>query len=213
MKTDELIAMIAAVAVPVETGAASRRLRYALAWGIPSALLLMATILGVRPDIWQAATVPMFWLKVLFPTAVALVSFGLAQRLSRPGASLGWLPAILAGLFIAIWLLGVFVVGQADVSKRSELVFGQSWATCSFNIALLSVPLFVATVWAIKGLAPTRLRLAGAAAGLLAGGAASTVYALHCPEMAAPFIGIWYVGGMMIPTAIGAILGPRLLRW
>jgi hypothetical protein len=31
--------------------------------------------------------------------------------------------------------------------------------------------------------------------------------------MALPFVAVWYVAGMMIPTALGALLGPRLLRW
>jgi hypothetical protein len=31
--------------------------------------------------------------------------------------------------------------------------------------------------------------------------------------MTAPFIGFWYVLGMLIPTAIGALIGPRVLRW
>ena len=65
----------------------------------------------------------------------------------------------------------------------------------------------------MKGLAPTRLALAGAAAGLLAGAGGALIYALHCPEMAAPFLAIWYLLGMLIPTAVGALLGPRLLRW
>lgn len=39
------------------------------------------------------------------------------------------------------------------------------------------------------------------------------VYALRCPEMAAPFLGIWYLLGILIPTALGAMLGPPLLRW
>lgn len=29
----------------------------------------------------------------------------------------------------------------------------------------------------------------------------------------APFIGFWYLLGMLIPTAVGALLGARLLRW
>jgi len=39
------------------------------------------------------------------------------------------------------------------------------------------------------------------------------VYALHCPELAAPFIGLWYLLGVLIPAGIGALIGPRLLRW
>jgi hypothetical protein len=53
----------------------------------------------------------------------------------------------------------------------------------------------------------------GAAAGLLSGAAASLVYALHCPELGAPFLVLWYPLGMLIPAAAGAIAGPALLRW
>ncbi|WP_411353665.1 NrsF family protein [Pseudomonas citronellolis] len=28
-----------------------------------------------------------------------------------------------------------------------------------------------------------------------------------------PFWSIWYLLGMLLPTLLGAMLGPRLLRW
>jgi hypothetical protein len=31
--------------------------------------------------------------------------------------------------------------------------------------------------------------------------------------MGAPFLATWYLLGVLIPTAIGTLLGPRLLRW
>jgi hypothetical protein len=31
--------------------------------------------------------------------------------------------------------------------------------------------------------------------------------------MAAPFLGTWYVAGMLIPAVAGTLLGPQLLRW
>ena len=71
----------------------------------------------------------------------------------------------------------------------------------------------MATLWAMKGLAPTRLALAGAGAGLLAGALGALVYALHCPELAASFLAVWYVLGIAIPALAGALLGPRVLRW
>jgi hypothetical protein len=66
---------------------------------------------------------------------------------------------------------------------------------------------------ALRSLAPTRLRLAGTAAGLAAGAVGASVYQLHCPELAAPFLGTWYVLGILAPAALGALIGPRLLRW
>ena len=50
-------------------------------------------------------------------------------------------------------------------------------------------------------------------AGLFAGAAGALAYAMHCPELEVPFLGAWYVAGMLIPTALGALLGRRLLHW
>lgn len=213
MKTEELITMLASGASPVEPGASSRRFRGALGWGMFGATLLMAIVLGVRPDLADAAQLPMFWMKLAFPLAVASIALAMTQRLSRPGMDLDRLPLALSALFVALWILAAFTLAVAEPGERREFVFGESWKTCPFNIALLSIPLFVAAMWAMKGLAPTRPSVAGGAAGLLAGAGSAAVYALHCPEMQLPFIGIWYVLGMMIPTVVGFLLGGRLLRW
>jgi hypothetical protein len=213
VKTDELITVLASGAGAVEPGAWQRRYATALGWGAFGATLLMALMLGVRPDLVDALRLPMFWVKLAFPAALFAGALLAVLRLSRPGVPLGRAPAVIAAPVLAMWLLAAVVMVAADPGERKELVLGFSAASCPFTIALLSVPLFGAALWAMKGLAPTRLALAGAAAGLLAGSGGALVYALYCPEMAAPFIGIWYLLGMLIPTALGAILGPRLLRW
>jgi hypothetical protein len=78
---------------------------------------------------------------------------------------------------------------------------------------LLSLPTFPAVFRAVKSLAPTQLRLAGAVASLLASSTATIVYCLHCPEMSPAFWSVWYAIGMLVPAGIGAWLGPRFLRW
>ena len=213
MKTDELIALLASSAGPVQPDVLRSRYTLALGWGAFGAILLMAILLGVRPDLADAVRLPMFWVKLAFPATLLAGALVAVLRLSRPGVQLGRVPAVIAAPVLAMWLLaGVVLLGAAP-GERDELMLGQSAASCPFVIALLSAPLFVAALWAMKGLAPTTLVLAGAAAGLLAGAGGALVYALYCPEMAAPFIGIWYLLGMLIPTALGAMLGPRLLRW
>lgn len=58
----------------------------------------------------------------------------------------------------------------ADLAPAAgELVFLLKIAFAGYRASLISLRLFVATLWAMKGLAPTRLALAGAAKGLLAG--------------------------------------------
>jgi len=213
MKTDELISMLARGADAVETGALQRRYAAALGGGAFGAVLLMAVILGPRPDLAEAARLPMFWVKLGFPAALLASALLATVRMSRPGARLGRVPAALAAPVIAMWLLAAVVLLAAAPGEREALLFGTTWAACPFNVAILSVPVFAALLWAMKGLAPTRLALAGAAAGLLSGAVAALVYTLHCPEMGAPFLGVWYLLGMLIPTALGALLGPRVLRW
>jgi len=144
---------------------------------------------------------------------VTVASLVAAARLSRPGVRLGWVPGALVAPVLAVWLLTAYVLLATPQPERAELIMGRTWQYCLFSLPMLSVPVFVATFWAMKGLAPTRLALAGAAAGLLAGAFGALVYALHCPEMEAPFLGVWYVAGMLIPAAAGALLGPIVLRW
>lgn len=213
MKTDDLIAMLASGGVAVEPHAAQRRFSAALGWGAFGTLLLMALWLGVRRDIAAAALLPMFWAKLALPGAVLAGALLTALRLSRPGARLGNALWWLAVPVLAMWLLAAIALIGAEPAARARLIYGVSWTVCPFYIAALSVPAFVAAWWAMQGLAPTRPLWAGAAAGLVAGAVGALAYALYCPEMAAPFIGIWYLSGMLIPACVGVVLGPWLLRW
>lgn len=213
MNTDEFVALLAKGAEPVGPNMPVRCLAMALGWGAFITALAMAIGFGVRPDIVDALAMPMFWVKLAFPALVAWTMWYATTRLTRPGARLGHAPSALAVLITAIWVLAIVTLINAAPGERKDLVFGETWIYCLVNIPLLSIPVFAATMWAIKGLAPTRLPLAGAAAGLLAGAIGAAVYALHCPEVAAPFIAIWYVIGMSIPAVFGALIGPHLLRW
>jgi len=213
MKTEELVTMLATGGAAVPSRAAANRYALAMGWGAFAATLLMALTLGVRPDIAEAALLPMFWAKVGYAGALTAGSLIAAMRLSRPGAALAAAPNLLAAAVIAMWALAALALGRAPRAQWEQLLLGDTWRTCPFLIAMLSAPVLAAVLWAMKGLAPTRLRLAGGAAGLLAGTTGALVYSLHCPELAAPFLGVWYLIGMLIPAAAGALLGPRLLRW
>lgn len=213
MRTDDLVTMLATGAGAAQPNQAVRRYATAVGCGVLGAALLMATLLGPRPDLAAAVLQPMFWVKLAFVACLAAASVLAALRLSQPGVRLAWVPGALTAPVLAIWLLAAVVLARADAAQRAGLFFGDTWNSCPFLVALLSAPVFAAVVWAMKGLAPTRLRLAGAAAGLLAGAVGALVYSLHCPELGAPFIGVWYLLGMLIPTTTGALLGPRLLRW
>ncbi|MEE1926116.1 DUF1109 domain-containing protein [Pseudomonas sp. 148P] len=213
MKTDELIDLLASGEGPVDRHVLLRRMGIALLGGGLAALLLTMVFYGVRPDIAEVARTPLFWGKVALPGSLALLAIWLNWRLSRPGVKGGAVWALLGLPLLLVWLGAVLSLAGAAPEARAELIFGRTWRTCAMNIALLSLPVFIGVFWALRGLAPTRLRQAGAAGGLLAGATATLAYCLHCPEMGVPFWGIWYLLGMLVPTLAGAALGPRLLRW
>lgn len=213
MKTDELISMMASSVTPVDRRLPLRQMVQALALGTVGSLLLMLKIYGLRPDLGLMLGVPLFWIKLAFPTALATGAMLVLRRLVRPGLRVGVNWAGIALPSLAVWAGGALVLLSTPATQRLPLLMGISWRSCPFNIALLSVPLFIGIFWAVRGMAPTRLRLTGAVAGLLAGASATMVYCMHCPEMGVPFWGIWYFLGMLIPSAAGLWLGPRLLRW
>ncbi|WEK28907.1 MAG: DUF1109 domain-containing protein [Candidatus Pseudomonas phytovorans] len=213
MKTDDLIALLAAGEGPVDRHALTRRFLLALLGGGLAAIVLTVALFGVRGDLAQVAHTPLFWAKLALPGSLALLALWLTQRLARPGVKGGLLWGLMGLPLLLVWLGAAVSLLGVPVDARADLLFGRTWRTCPLNITLLSVPTFIALFWAMRGLAPTRLRQAGAAAGLLAGATATLAYCLHCPEMAVPFWGLWYVLGLLLPTAAGAALGPRFLRW
>ena len=213
MKTDDLVTMLATGSGVVEPDAAGRRYATAIGWGGFGAMLLMALLLGVRQDIGQAALQPIFWVKLGYVVCLAMASLFALSRLSRPGVSLAAVAPALAAPLLLMWTLAAISLTGANPTERESLLFGTTWASCPFRIAMLSVPVFVAVTWAMKGLAPTRLSLAGGAAGLASGAIGAVVYSLHCREMGAPFLATWYALGVLIPAVIGTLLGPRMLRW
>ena len=213
MRTDELVTALAAAATPVDAARADRRFFLRLALGPVIALLLMLGLLGPRPDLVAAAALPMFWLKLALPASVAAAAWLLLHRLGHPGARLGRGPAAAVAPLALMAAAGMLVLWQAPADGRLGLLLGQSWIECVASITLLAGPPLALALWALRGLAPTRPAAAGAAAGLFAGAAGAFAYAFHCPEMEAPFLGVWYVAGMLVPAVLGALLGQRLLRW
>ena len=213
MRTDELIHLLATDDRSVKNTAIEQRFAVATLAGTAGAGVLMLALFGLRTDLLATMALPMFWGKLVFAAALAAAGLALLRRMARPGMQVRRAALLLAVPPLVLWAMALVALSQVPSVERMPLILGSTWRTCPFNIALLSVPAFVAGFWALKGAAPTRLAWAGAGAGLLAGALGALVYALHCPEMATPFLAVWYLAGMAIPTALGAVLGPRFLRW
>ena len=212
MRTDDLIAQLSSGLEPVKRGYCARILLTAAALGLVGSTVVMLGMIGLRHDIASAMVSFGMWTKLVYTFAIVLIGFWLVERMGRPGAEMTRPLMLLAIPLLAIALLSALQMG-APGADMPRLVLGHSSRVCAFLVTMTALPTLAATFWALRQLAPTRLGLAGAGAGLFAGAAGAFVYSFHCTEGAAPFIAIWYSLGIVLTTAIGALLGPRLLRW
>lgn len=213
MNTDDLIESLAQDVQPVPRHALGWRLCLGLLLGGGGTLMLVAAMFGFRPDLWIAMHGGAFWMKWAYTASLGICAIMATARLGRPDSgSLGWL------WIMTLPIAGLAVIGIAELAHTPStewlsMWLGMSWKVCSANVFLLSIPIFGGLLWSFRKLAPTRLRAAGATAGLTAGAWAATLYCLHCPEVSAIFVLTWYSLGIALAALTGALLGPRLLRW
>jgi hypothetical protein len=213
MRTDDLIAALASDAEPTLPNKVGRTIGLGLAVGAVVSAAIMVLWLGVRADLMHAMMTGPFWMKFAYALSVAVLGFGLIDRLARPGGQSGVFgPLILAPLGVML-VLAVYQLVGAPEDLRMQMVLGASYQVCARNIVILSTPVFFGLFLSLRLLAPTRLTLAGAVAGVLAGAAGTFIYAFHCNESAAPFVAIWYTTGIVAVGALGALLGRLTLRW
>lgn len=213
MKTDDLISLLATGNTPVRQHATTQALLLAICAGGALSLLTLAGRMGLPANLLSSMQLPALWIKLLPLVALAVAGFVLTHRLARPGARIGAAGWGIALPLLAIWLLALVTLMQAAPEERLPLLLGRTWRVCILNILTFSAPVLAAAFMALRSLAPTRPALAGAAAGMLAGGVGASIYALRCPELAPAFVAVWYIAGIAATALLGAALGPRLLRW
>ena len=213
MNTDNLIATLAADVKPVPRNAVGRRLLAGIAAGGAMTLVLVVLWLGLRPDLGAAVHGFAFWMKWAYTISLGIGASVMVARLARPDAvdlRRFWPVAI---PFVLLAILGVVEMAYTPAGDWLAMWLGKTWKKCPWTVLALSAPIFLGLLWSFRRMAPTRLRAAGAAAGLASGAWAATLYCLHCPEVSAIFVLTWYTLGIGLAGAAGAILGPRLLRW
>jgi hypothetical protein len=212
VKTDELIAHLSDDLAPTPPHYVGRMLAIGLGLGILLSAILMLVAMGPRPDLAVAMTGSAFWMKLAYTLSFAVLGLWMVERLGRSDTS-ARMPALFLGVPVVLLFAVAAMQLMAPGADRHHLVMGDSWRVCAIDILTVSVPAFVAVFWALRKLAPTRLNLAGAGAGLLAGAVGASVYAFHCVEYTAPFILIWYTSGMAAAALIGAGISRWALRW
>lgn len=212
MNTDDLIRALATDSRP------RPRALFAVWWaalgvsvGVAAAIFFLK--LGPRADFAAVATDPRFLFKFLVAVTLAVSAFHLVRLLSRPGEE--WrraMPYMLVAPFLLSAAAAVELVLLPPDLWVSRMM-GSNSLVCLFYITMIGLPPLGVFVLALRHGAPTRPGLAGALAGVLAGGIAATFYAAQCTDDSPLFVATWYtiaVGGLALLGAAGA---RRMVRW
>ena len=215
MDTDQLIRSLTADNELRERRVASV-LTTALAVAAPVSIvmfLVIFSVLGFRPDLGTAVYSPFYDLKFMVTLALAISAVAISLHLSRPEASLaGWKWLLL----IPVGLLAVGIAGEMMMPQRLPMMtrlIGSNSKVCMSVIPLLSLPLLVAALVALRHGAPARPAVAGAFAGLLSAGFAAALYGSQCTDDSPLFVATWYTIATALVTAIGALAGSKWLRF
>lgn len=212
MKTSELIGMLAAGAGPAVRVHPARRLAPAIGGGVLLAAALSIGLLGLVPREMFAG--PALWTKLAYTGLLAGGAAWLAALLARPLVPGLRRPVLVLALVVSCMaLLGLATWLAAAPADKLAVLLGRTWYRCPAVIFAVSLPALAVLLGTLRSLAPTRPRSAGWAAGLLAGALGAIGYSLHCPEVSALFVAVWYSLGIAATGALGALLGPRVLRW
>ena len=213
MKTDDLIKALAADVRSIDRPI-GRTLFAALAVGTIGSIAAFLYNFGMRADVAQAMTNSWrFDFKLVFALAVAVPAAAIVLHAARPDGHpaklMPWFTLAIV-LILAAVLVEFATMPDHNIAGR---IFTANWTKCMLLIPALSLAPLAAVLYALKRGAPSNPTLAGAVGGLLSGGIGAFLYATHCDSDSPLFVAVWYVLGITAITALGALLGSRMLRW
>jgi hypothetical protein len=212
MKTDDLIKALSA-----DNAGTGPSLGGLWAAAILTAALVAAAAftaaLGARPDIGAAAETMRFLFKFVVTGLLVVTALPALVALSRPepvGAGrLAMLLAAPLALAVAV-ATELMMVSPADWGTR---LIGVNSPECLYLIGMIGIGPLALFVLALRRAAPERPQLAGAVAGLAAGGIAATLYAAHCTDDSPLFVATWYSIAILTLAGLGAVSGRVFARW
>jgi hypothetical protein len=177
------------------------------------AAIVFFLLIGPRPDFAAAAQTLRFLFKFVVTLLLAGIAFVLIRALSRPGADVR---RPLFSLIAAPLVLGAAVAFElmtVPFQQWTTVWWGTNVSVCLTFIPVIGIAPLAVFLLALRHGAPTHPRLAGAVAGLLAGGLAATFYAAHCTDDSPLFVATWYSLAIAILALLGMVIGPRIARW
>lgn len=213
METHEIIKALAADArrsgLPMQT----------VWWGaVLFAILVAGSVFvvllgGPRPDIASAIQTIRFPFKFVVTVALATTAFGLLRLLSLPDARPSrLLPFLAIAPALAVLAVAVELAVLPPEAWSARLV-GTNSLVCLTFIPSIGIGPLALFLLALRHGAPSHPVLAGAVAGLAAGGIGATFYASHCTDDSPLFVATWYTIAIAALALVGAVGAYRVVRW
>lgn len=209
MKTEDLIANLAAQPAPPPLLAPRIAWQMAAATALSAALVL--AVIGIRDDLLTAITSPLVMAKTLLPAALAALTLPLLLARLRPQSRPGLWPLALPGLVAFALLMAGFATRPAEARFIDVSPF--SLSECIGLILLISAPPTALALRLMRRGASTQPALTGALTGLAISAGSATGYSLFCTQDNPIFYVVWYGTAIALATLAAAIAGSRLLRW
>jgi hypothetical protein len=216
MNTDRLVDLLSANAQPLGPVRLERTVLLAVAIGGLAALVVMLATVGPRPQVDSWTHLEWCAVKLLFALGVVGATTPILIRSARPGPSNAAHSFLVFLPFVAVWIAAFAALLLSPPEMRAAMLRGAtavSPARCLLCIIGFSAVPLIALIRVLRGCAPTQLSACGALAGLVAGGLGAAAYAVACLSDSVPFIAVWYGAAIALYAGLGALLGPRLLRW
>jgi hypothetical protein len=212
MRTDDLIHLLTADRVAPEPPLRGRMLLHLLV-GLAASALLFWLLFDPRQDLAEAAGTPRFVAKVATMLLLTGAAAVLILRVARPAARMRPAAAALWAAPLVLLAAVALELTQVPSAQWPEALLGDDWRACLAGIVALALPILGGALLALRAGAPTRPALAGAVAGLLAGGLGAMLYAVHCADDSPLFVAAWYGVAVGLLGVAGAVAGRHVLRW
>jgi hypothetical protein len=213
MKTEDLINALGADSGGRTTRSPDTAWRIAMGVAAVLAAAVFFSTIGPRPDFMAAAHTLRFLFKFVFTASLAVTAFLCVRALATPG---GFSRGAGLGLLLAPALMAVAVLLELAVMPEQRWMprlVGHNMPVCLSMIPLIGIGPLAAFIAVLRYSAPTRPALAGAVAGLAAGGLAATFYAAHCFDDSPLFVAVWYTIAIAALAGLGALAGRIFARW
>lgn len=215
MKTDELIDTLSADPQRRHMIRPLATIALAVFLSCLGAFIVSLVWLGLPTDLAHVATTwdHGFFVRIAFAVSVTCCAFLFVHDLSIPGRRQR-MPSLVAMVpFVLLPILALHELSSISWEEWPTHTGHASWLTCLWQITVLAIPAFAILVIAVRRLAPTDLRRSGFYVGLLSGSIGAMGYILHTRDESIAFGAIAYPVAIFTIAIIGALVGPRVLRW